>query len=53
VVTITGCVGLPPDLARVGKELLAAGLKPGQRAIIRITRSYPAGENICYRFRAD
>jgi hypothetical protein len=39
--------------SEIGKQLLATGITHGQRAIIRVTRSYPKGEKVYFRFRAE
>jgi hypothetical protein len=43
---------LPLSYALIADKLIAKGLKQGQRAIIRFTRTYPAGEKVYYRFTA-
>jgi hypothetical protein len=39
--------------AAIGQRLIEAGIKQGQRAIVRITRTYPKGEIAYFRFSAQ
>jgi hypothetical protein len=45
---------LPLDFALIGHHLIyERGLKQGQRAIVRIKRTYPRGETVYFRFSAQ
>jgi hypothetical protein len=44
---------LPPFLSEISRDLLNRGIRQGQRGIVRITRTYPKGEQVYYRFTAQ
>jgi len=45
-------LALPLDLALIGQDLIQRGLKQGQRGIVRITRTYPKGQKVYFKFTA-
>lgn len=44
---------LSPGLAQIARDLLERGIKRGQRGIVRVTRTYPKGEKVYFRFNAQ
>lgn len=44
--------GLSPGWLEIARDLETRGIKQGQKAVVRITRTYPAGEQVYFKFTA-